>query len=173
VGDNRGVPDASNQWLRHTLATLAYRAEKALRNAPQDFAEYRASPRSRSALGLVAHLGDLMEWAVRMTRGEMRWRPVPQTSWPGANDRFFTGLADLDAALANEPPECLPHEIIFQGPIADALTHIGQLNMMRGMHGTPVRPESYARASITRGQVGRNQSSARSEFDGDASPQER
>ncbi len=173
VGDNRRVPDVSNQWLRHTLATLAYRAEKALRNAPQDFAEFRASPRSRSALALVAHLGDLMEWAVRMTRGEMRWRPVPQTSWPGANDRFFTGLADLDAALANKPPECLPHEVIFQGPIADALTHIGQLNMMRGMHGTPVRPESYARAAITRGQVGRNQSSARSEFDGDASPQER
>jgi len=172
VSDNSVVP-TTDSWLRHTLATLAYRAEKALRDAPPQFAEFRASPRSRPALALVAHLGDLLEWGTRMTRGEMRWVPVAQTSWTAATDRFFAALAEFDAALAAPPAECLRHEVIFQGPIADALTHVGQLNMMRGMFGAPVRPESYARAAISSGQVGRDQSGgARVEFDGDASPQE-
>ena len=87
-----------------------------------------------------------------------------------AVDRFFDGLAALDDALAETPPGSLPGEIIFQGPIADALTHVGQLTMMRGMAGAPVRPESYARANVTAGRVGRDQDGRRSEFDGDASP---
>ena len=156
--------------LRHTVATLAYRAEKALRDAPPGFPEFRSSSHSRSALALVAHLGDLMEWAERMARGEGRWHAVPQTSWAAATDRFFRGLAALDRALVEMPSESLRHEIIFQGPVADALTHVGQLTMMRGMTGAPVRPESYARANIIAGRVGRDQDDARSEFDGDASP---
>jgi hypothetical protein len=156
--------------LRHTVATLAYRAEKVFRNVPADFAQFRPSPNSRSALALVGHLGDLMEWAGRMTRGENRWMAVPQTSWDSAADRFFRGLASLDAALAEARSESLGYEVIFQGPIADALSHVGQLAMMRGMAGVPVRPESYARANITAGRVGRDQDGVRTEFDGDASP---
>jgi hypothetical protein len=156
--------------IRHSVATLAYRAEKALRDVPPGFPEFRASPNSRSALALVAHLGDLMEWAERMTRGETRWQAVPQTSWDAATDRFFRGLAVLDAALTESRPESKRHEVTFQGPIADALTHVGQLTMMRGMIGAPVRPESYARARIAPGRVGRDQDSERSEYDGDASP---
>jgi hypothetical protein len=161
----------ADSWLRHTLATLAYRAEKALRDVPPGFPEFRASPNSRSALALVAHLGDLLEWGERMARGEMRWQPVPQTSWAEATDRFFRGLAALDAALAGPPPQKPRYEVIFQGPIADALTHVGQLTLMRGMMGAPVRPESYARAKIAAGRVGRDQDATRVEFDDDASPQ--
>jgi hypothetical protein len=156
--------------LRHTIATLAYRAEKALRDAPPGFAEFRPSPHSRSALALVAHLGDLMEWGERMARGEKRWQAVPQTSWAPAMERFFQGLAALDAAVAESPASSSSHELVFQGPVADALTHVGQLTLMRGMAGSPVRPESYARANITVGRVGRDQDNNRSEFDGDASP---
>ena len=163
----------SDLCLRHTLATLAYRAEKALRDAPPGFADFCPSAHSRSALALVAHLGDLMEWGERMARGESRWQAVPQTSWAAATDRFFRGLAALDAALAEMPSQSLAHKLIFQGPVADALTHVGQLTMMRGMTGSPVRPESYARARISIGRVGRDQDSTRSEFDGDASPQTR
>jgi len=161
---------ASHSLLRHTVATLAYRAEKALRDVPQDFADFRASPDSRTALAIVAHLGDLMDWAIRMARGETRWKPVPQTAWTDATDRFFNGLAALDAAIAETAPETPTQEKLFQGPIADALTHVGQLSLMRGMTGSPVRPESYARASITIGRVGRDQDSVRTEFYGDASP---
>jgi hypothetical protein len=164
------MASSDDTLLRHTLATLAYRAEKVLRDVPSGFGEFRASGRSRSALALVAHLGDLMEWAVRMTEGERIWIASPQTSWDDAVDRFFRTLAALDAALASGDARSLSAAVIFQGPIADALTHVGQLALMRGMAGGPVRPESYARAGITVGCVGRDQPAERSEFDDDASP---
>ena len=165
------MPSSPTDLLRHALATLAYRAEKALRDPPPGFEAFRPAPRCRSALALVAHLGDLMEWGERMAHGERRWEAVPQTSLDAAGDRFFRALAALDAALAAGAAETLPLEVIFQGPVADALTHVGQLTMMRGMAGAPIRPESYASARIAAGRVGRDQSRERVEFDGDASPQ--
>lgn len=157
--------------LRHALATLAYRAEKTLRDVPEGFADFRPSSTSRTPLALVAHLGDLIEWGERMARrGDMKWAPVAQLSLPAATDRFFRALAALDEALVRTESEP-HHQAIFQGPIADALTHVGQLSLLRGMMGAPVRPESYARAHITAGRVGREQDSVRTEYDGDASPQ--
>ena len=82
-------------------------------------------------------MGDLMEWGERMTHGERRWENVPQTSWDAAGDRFFRALAALDAALAADVTAPLPLEVIFQGPVADALAHVGQLTMMRGMAAVP------------------------------------
>jgi hypothetical protein len=158
-------------WLRHTLATLAYRAEKVLRDAPKDFVSFKASAASRTPLAIVAHMGDLLEWGERMAGGEMRWQPVPQQDWTAACDRFFGALARLDAAVAANGVSNRSLAIIFQGPVADALSHVGQLALLRGMCGVPVRPESYARATIIIGEVGRSQSTARTEFDDDASPQ--
>jgi hypothetical protein len=163
------APDDARHLLRHTLATLAYRAEKVLRDAPDDFASFRASPVSRTPLDLVGHLGDLMDWADRLAQGEYVWAPVPVTGWTAACDRFFAALRSLDAALAAAPLDVYPPGVIFQGPIADALTHVGQLAMLRGIAGAAIRPESYARAEITVGRVGHDQSQARREFDGDAS----
>ena len=164
-----GEPAPAREFLRHTVATLAYRAEKAIRDVPDSFPETRASPATRTPHQILAHLGDLMEWAERMARGERTWKPVPTKGWVEARERFFAGLAALDAALRSAPPESVPNEAIFQGPVADALTHVGQLSMLRGMVGAPVRPESYARAEIRAGVVGPQQSSRRTEFDGDAS----
>lgn len=163
--------DDARALLRHTIATLAYRAEKVLRAVPANFAALRAGQRSRSALELAAHLGDLMEWAERMAQGEARWAPAPQIDWETAVARFFVGLQALDRAVA-APDFVGDPRVIFQGPIADALTHIGQLALLRGLARDPVRPESYARAEIAIGRVGRDQSTTRSEFDGDASPQQ-
>jgi len=162
-------PEAANQFLRHTVATLAYRAEKVLREGPDGFPDVRVSPTTRTPLELVSHLGDLVEWAESMARGEYRWQPVPAASWKEGVARFFDGLAALDAALAGEHPKAHSAEVIFQGPIADALTHVGQIAMIRGMTGQTVRPESYARAEIRVGRVGREQSGTRKEFEGDAS----
>jgi hypothetical protein len=171
--DEPASPDDVRTFVRHTVATLAYRAEKVLRDVPVTFPTFVPSPSSRSALAIVAHLGDLMEWAERMARGESRWAPVAQDDWTGASDRFFATLGTLDRALSTINVDRPTSERIFQGPIADALTHVGQLAMMRGLVGVPVRPESYARATITVGRVGRDQTGPRSEFDGDASPQTR
>jgi len=155
--------------LRHTVATLAYRAEKVLRDVPAEFAGFHISPASRTPLELVGHLADLMEWATRMAQGEYRWAAGPAGDWTSACDRFFAGLRSLDQALETTTFEAHSAGMIFQGPIADALTHVGQLALMRGAAGAPVRPESYARAEIHTGRVGRDQSAARKEFDGDAS----
>lgn len=161
---------ATRRALRHAVATLAYRAEKALRDAPASFAELRASPASRTPHQILDHMGDLMEWGERFARGERRWQPAPPSdSWSAARDRFFRGIAALDAALAEDVESAFPADVIFQGPIADALTHVGQLTLLRGMADAPVRPESYASARIAVGRVGADQSTERREFDGDAS----
>lgn len=155
--------------LRHTVATLAYRAEKVLRDAPAGFAAMRLSPSSRTALEIVSHLGDLMDWGERMARGEYLWEPRPSAEWAAACDRFFRSVKALDEAIGQGSLDKYPVETIFQGPVADALTHVGQLSIMRGVAGAAVRPESYAKAEIQAGRVGREQSSVRKEFDGDAS----
>ncbi len=155
--------------LRHTVATLAYRAEKVLRDVPAGFPELRVSPSTRTPFQILVHLGDLMEWAERMARGERRWQHITCTDWAEARDRFFRCLAALDAALADAPTAGRSEEATFQGPVADALTHVGQLALLRGIAGAPVKPESYARAEIQVGFVGREQSTQRTEFEGDAS----
>lgn len=161
-------PESALQMLRHTLATLAYRAEKALRDGPDGFAAFRPAPGSRTPTELVSHLGDLMEWGERMARGELRWAPGEVTDWSAGRERFFAALAALDAALTDSAAPFVA--VIFQGPVADALTHVGQIALMRGMAGAPVRPESYARATIEAGRVRPEQQTAkRVEFDGDAS----
>ena len=157
--------------LRHTLATLAYRAEKALRDPPPGFEAFRPAPQCRPALAIVAHLGDLMEWGERMAHGERRWESF--RSPPGMP--LSTGSSVPSRRSMPPSPQAsgepLPLEVIFQGPVADALTHVGQLMMMRGMAAAPIRPESYASARIAVGRVGRDQPPERVEFDGDASPQ--
>jgi hypothetical protein len=155
--------------LRHTLATLAYRAEKVLRDIPDGFADQRFAPASRTPLEIVNHLGDLVEWGKRMANGEYKWIAEQKTEWTAACDRFFRGLSDFDAALAASTFDAHSPAVIFQGPIADSLTHVGQLALLRGIAGEPIKPESYARAEIQIGRVGTDQSERRKEFSGDAS----
>lgn len=159
--------------LRHLVATLAYRASKALRDAPNGFATFSAGPSMRTPVQIVAHMGDLMEWGVRMAQGVYLWRPEGSDDWDVEVKRFWAGVEALDQAIANTEILGHPPEVIFQGPIADALTHVGQLALLRGVAGAPVRPESYARAEIVAGRVGPEQAEPRREFDGDASDRRR
>jgi hypothetical protein len=110
-----------------------------------------------------------MDWGARMAGGEYKWTARPVTDWQAACDQFFAGLRTFDEAIAASTFDVHPGEMVLQGPLADALTHVGQLTMLRGAAGAPVRPESYARAEIREGRVGREQSTVRKEFDGDAS----
>jgi hypothetical protein len=166
----KGRADGERALLRHTLATLAYRAEKVLREVPAGFANHRLGPHARTPLELVGHLADLIEWAIRTAaEGQMIWKAQSVGEWNADVDRFYAALATLDQFLASDAPLGYPAGVIFQGPIADALTHVGQLALLRGHFGAPVRPESYGRAKIEPGRVGRDQSADRREFDGDAS----
>jgi hypothetical protein len=154
------VPDL----LRHAVATLAYRAAKPLRDPPPAFAETRASPTGRTAVEIVAHLADLIEWANRGVAGQMEWRTENSGSLEVEQDRFFSALAKLDRALAAGEIVC-PPDRLFQGPIADALTHVGQLAMLRRIAGSPVRGENYYVADIRIGTVGIDQAPGKVEFD--------
>lgn len=150
--------------LRHALATLAYRASKAVRDAPVDFDVYRLGPDSRSAGQILAHMGDLMEWALSQAQGEERWDPRPSGSWQEDCDRFFGALSAFDAYLASPAGLEATAERIFQGAVADALTHVGQIAMMRRLAGARVRAENYSVARIAVGMTGPEQPPPIKEF---------
>jgi hypothetical protein len=154
--------------VRHLAATLAYRAAKVLRDAPPEFAKMSFGDSTRQPVLIVAHMADLMAWAVRMTRGDYAWKAGGSDDWRAEVARFFDNLAALDRELASDAAAGSIEKLI-QAPLADALTHVGQLAMLRGMAGAPVRPESYARADIAAGRVGLEQAPPGREFDGDAS----
>jgi hypothetical protein len=150
--------------LRHALATLAYRAAKVLRDAPR-FGDVRAAPSTRTAVQIVAHMADLLEWATRTADGVIQWHESPPGAWDDEIDRLFAAIQALDERLATGAPLGCPPEKLFQGPIADALTHVGQLATLRRLAGSGVRGESYFRADIAVGRVGRDQSPPTFEFD--------
>ena len=158
--------------LRQMAATLAYRAAKVLRDVPPGFAGYACGESTRTPQRIVAHMADLMAWGTSIARGGYEWKAGGGDDWNKEVDRFFAGLAALDAAIAAEDFNGSAEGLI-QGPLADALTHVGQLAMLRGMAGAPVRPESYAKATITIGRVGLEQAAPGREFDGDASRPEK
>lgn len=153
------------EHLRHTLATLAYRGAKAMSDAPESFASFSAGQGTRTPVAIVAHMGDLMAWALSQARGEERWTESAPGAWEDEVSRFFSGLAALDAFLAEGGTPGQPEGRIFQGAIADALTHVGQINLLRRLAGAPVRGENYNRADIRVGRVGRDQPPPRRELD--------
>jgi hypothetical protein len=161
--------DPARVTLRQMAATLAYRAAKVMRDAPPEFATTSFGGTTRQPVRIVAHMGDLMTWGVSIAKGGFEWKPAGGADWDTEVARFFNGLAALDAELAADGEFAGDINKLIQGPLADALTHVGQLAMLRGMMGKPVRPESYARAVITAGRVGLDQEAPRAEFDGDAS----
>lgn len=150
--------------LRHALATLAYRAAKVLRDAPPGFAAYSTGESARTPAEILAHMGDLFDWALSLAEDRETWHNSTPLDWPAEVDRFFASLAAFDRRLAApEPPAC-PPERLFQGPIADALTHTGQLAMLRRMAGCRIKGENYYRAEIAAGRVGLDQAAPKREF---------
>lgn len=154
-------------FLRHTLATLAYRAGKTVRGTPAAFGAYRSAPGSPSVVEIVAHMGDLMDWVLRMLQGKPQWTSAVPLEWDAEIARFFTALAAVDHYLASGASIAFEPARVFQGGLADALTHTGQLAMLRRLSGYKMKGESYARADIEVGRVGIDQVPAdpRAEFD--------
>jgi hypothetical protein len=156
---------SSSVTLRHMLATLAYRTGKTLRGAPLDFETFSAAPGTRTPAQILAHMGDLLDWAVGLADGRNEFHESDPLPWGQEVERFFRALATFDQRLASAGPLGFPAERIFAGPIADALTHGGQIAMLRRMAGSPVRGESYFRAEISTGRVGKDQAAPVREFD--------
>ena len=162
------MPGSANEkveLLRHTVATLAYRGGKALRGAPAGFSGFQTAPGVRTPGQILAHLGDLLDWALSLAQGKQEWRDSPPRSWEEDCARFFAALKALDDYLASGAPLATPPEKLFQGAIADSLTHVGQINILRRIAGAPIRGENYYRADIAAGRVGAEQSAPKREFD--------
>ena len=155
----------SRTFLRHTLATLAYRGGKSVRGAPPEFAAFKASETSRTPAQILTHIGDLLEWMLSIAKGEQVWRNAEPLPWDDEIARFHRCLAEVDAYLASDEPLNDSPEKLFQGPIADALTHVGQIAMLRRMAGAPMKGENYHKADITAGRVGADQTPPGREFD--------
>ena len=159
------MDDEKREFLRHTLATLAYRGSKPLHDAPASFATFRASEGSRSPVEILAHIGNLLEWALSLMRDQQTWHDSGPLSWDQEVLRFYATLKQVDDYLASGKKLGVPAEKLFQGPIADALTHVGQICMLRRLAGEAMRGENYFKADIVTGRVGSEQQAARHEFD--------
>jgi hypothetical protein len=155
----------AREMLRHTVATLAYRGGKAMRGAPPEFATFDPGEGVRPPGEILAHLSDLLDWARGLCDGQRVWPDAEALAWEDGVARFFSRLETLDARLADAEPLGYPPQRLFQGPIADALTHVGQIAMLRRIAGCPVRGENYFKADITVGRVGADQAASRVEFD--------
>lgn len=156
--------NAKIQMLRHCVATVAYRGAKAIRGAPAEFADFHAAGGVRTPVQILAHVGDLYDWALSLARGKQAWKDSVPLPWQQESERFHAALKAFDDFLASADSLACPAEELFQGPIADSLTHVGQLTILRRLFGAPIRAENYARAEISAGRVGSEQSPPRREF---------
>jgi hypothetical protein len=144
--------------LRHFLAALAYRTQKALRGAPPKFGDFQAGPSVRTPAELVRHMTSVLGYARTYFIGGSYW-PDPLPSLEAEVIRFHEMLEDVAAHLANETPllQEMTAEQLLQGPFADAMTHAGQLALLRRFAGDPVAPENFIVAEITATRLGPNQ----------------
>ena len=156
--------DPKRDLLRHTLATVAYRGGKALRNAPDRFAEFQAGEGVRTPGQILAHIGDLFDWALSIVMGRRTWHNSTPLPWQEEVERFFATIKRFDDYLSSNEPLHASAEKVFQGPVADALTHVGQIGVLRRLALAPVKGESYYEADIQTGRVGADQPPPKREF---------
>jgi len=159
------VADEKRELLRHTLATVAYRGGKVVRGASAEFAEFRIGENPKTPAMILTHIGDLMDWAVTIAEGKQAWNNSVPLPWEQEVQRFHAALGKFDEYLASDRPLAASPEMLFQGPIADALTHVGQLAMLRRLAGTKMKSENYSKADIVAGRVGAEQTAPKREFD--------
>jgi hypothetical protein len=159
------LPDRARQLLRHSVATVAYRGGKALRDAPNHFDSFHIGDKTRTPAQILAHMGDLFDWAFSIAEGKPAWHDSTPLPWNAEIERFFAAVKKFDDLLASEGPLSGSAEGLFQGPVADALNHIGQIAMLRRLAGSPILGENYFKSDIAAGRVGLAQSAPRREFE--------
>jgi len=135
-----------------------------VRDAPASFAGFKSADTTRTPGQILTHLGDLYDWALSVARGSETWHNSQPLEWGKEVERFFAAVKKFDDHLASNEPLHASIEKLFQGPVADSLTHIGQLAMLRRLSGFPIKGENYAEAEIAAGRVGAQQAAPRREF---------
>lgn len=161
---NPSSSDPKRELLRHALATVAYRGGKAIRDAPENFSTFHAGEGVRTPGEILAHIGDLVDWGLSISMGKQRWHNSKPLPWEKEAERFFVALKNFDDFLASNEALHASPEKLFQGPIADALTHVGQIAIQRRIAGKPVKGENYYVAEVIAGRVGAEQAKPKREF---------
>ncbi|MDX6443707.1 MAG: hypothetical protein QOH71_781 [Blastocatellia bacterium] len=156
--------DTKREMLRHTVATLAYRGAKAVRGASDSFGSFGSPDTARTPAKILAHIGDLLDWGLSIAKGAEAWNDSEPLAWQQEVARFHSALESFDSYLASDAELSATCERLFQGPVADALTHVGQIAMLRRMAEEPIKGENYSRAEIEAGRVGAEQQAAKREF---------
>lgn len=151
--------EGARHLLRHFLGALAYRTQKAVRDAPDGFAEFRAAPGVRTPHELLRHMSDVLGYA-RTTFTGGRWRAHTLPSFGEEVARFHDILEDLGRMIEREEFAAASPELLLQGPLADVMTHAGQLAMLRRLSGSPVPPENFIVAEVDGGNLGPDQPEA-------------
>jgi len=152
-----GATTGTRQLLRHFLAALAYRTQKALRGAPPGFGDFRVAANVRTPHELVWHMTGVIGYARTMLHGGA-FAPARLAAFPDEVARFHDTLAALHADFGNPSLEAaISDERFLQGPLADAMTHAGQLAMLRRLAGSPVASEDFIKAAIDTANVGPEQ----------------
>lgn len=146
--------DLKRELLRHLVATVAFRAKVAISGACPEFSTFKINETARTPGEILAHLGDLFEGSLVLLKGEVIVLNSAPLHWEDEVRRFFSALKEFDSFLASDAPLVQSIEKIMQGPIADALTHVGQIIMLRRAAGDPVKSESYFTAEIIPGEIG-------------------
>jgi hypothetical protein len=147
--------DEKRDLLRHAVATVAYRSTRVISDAPEEFGSLEGY--GRPPVKILAHMGDLFDWALGMAKGDESWNKSKALPWNEERQRFFASLAAFDAYLASSAPIHVELERLMQGPVADSLTHVGQLAMLRRLGGSPVQRENFYAASVQKGRVNEDQ----------------
>ena len=139
--------DRDRELLRHFLGAIAYRTQKALRDAPEHYATFSAGNRVRTPTELIRHMASLMGYVRTFFRGGT-YSASPLPTFKEEIERFHALVQEMGALLASDAKCSLTTEQLLQGPFADAMTHVGQLAMLRRLADSPVAPENFIYADI-------------------------
>lgn len=150
--------------FRHTLASLAYRGGKTIRGVSESFPQFKVTPQAKAPIFILAHINDLFDWTIHLIEGESIWVNSSPSSWDDETKRFHAGLQKIDDLIVSGAEMKCSFEKLFQGPVADALTHIGQIAYLRRLAGIPVMGENYFVADIELGRLGADQNPSKIEF---------
>lgn len=145
--------------VRHFLGAIAYRTQKALRDAPREYAEFAAGNQVRTPAEILRHMTSLLGYVRTFyVGGTYPMKPEPLADLAAEAARFHEMLEDVGRRLeSGERPGDLTYLQLLQGPLADLMTHVGQLALLRRLAGTPVRPENFIHADVRADRLGREQ----------------
>ena len=147
-----------NELLRHTLSTIAYRFQKSVSSANEDFGNFRAAEDSRTAVEIINHIFDIINKTKVFIKDDRFDKSLPiQLDFKSEIDRFHNTLQELDFLLSETELEIDYSKKLIQGPLSDVLSHIGQIALMSGLDGNKIKGENFSSAKIITGNTSSNQ----------------